>query len=236
MTTESRVIERPRMCVRLPVGPLTLAADLRLPWAPVGVVLFCQVSGRHSPRADFVARELGHHGFATLLVDLLTRDEEAVDVQTGQYRLDIDLLAARILAASGWLAEQPETRGLPLGYFAVSVGAAAAVSAAARIPERVRAIVCRGAWLDLVLPSLPRVQAPTLLIVGSRDRWALQVNTAALAELKCRKRLEVVPGAAHLFKEPDAIDRVAGLACTWFSLWLSGSNEPTQHRSPSVAP
>jgi dienelactone hydrolase len=206
--------------VQFPAGGLALMADLQVPLDASGVVLFCQVSGRHSARARFIADALERHGFATMLVDLLTREEEAIDVQTGQYRLDIDLLAGRILAATEWLSEQPETRELPLGYFGVSVGAAAAMVAASRLSSRVAAIVCRGGRIDFCTAALPGVHAPTLLIVGSRDHWVLQVNTAALADLKCRKRLDVVPGAAHLFKEPGAIDAVARLTCEWFTRWL----------------
>lgn len=218
--------------MELHAGGLTLMADLQVPLEASGVILFCQVSGRHSPRARFIADALARQGFATLIVDLLTREEEAIDVQTGQYRLDIELLAERILAATAWLSEQPETRELLIGYFGVSVGAAAAMVAASRIPSRVAAIVCRGGRIDFCTDALPRVQAPTLLIVGSRDHWVLQVNTAALADLKCPKRLDVVSGAAHLFKEPDAIDAVACLACGWFSRWFRSEAGRKKARNP----
>jgi putative phosphoribosyl transferase len=215
--------------VRVQAGSATLEGDLEIPEAAVGVVLFAHGSGsgRHSPRNRFVARELQAAGLATFLMDLLTPEEEAVDVRTGHLRFDIPLLAERLVAASRWLAADPSTRGLRVGYFGASTGAGAALVAAASEPDRVGAVVSRGGRPDLAGDSLPPVLAPTLLIVGGRDLIVLDLNRAAMAGMRTEVRLEIVPGATHLFEEPGALEAVARLARDWFLRYLP---EPVSQR------
>jgi putative phosphoribosyl transferase len=204
--------------VRLQAGSVTLEGDLEIPEAAVGVVLFAHGSGsgRHSPRNRFVARELQVAGLATFLIDLLTAEEEEVDRDTAHLRFDIPLLAERLVAATHWLAADPSTRGLNVGYFGASTGAAAALVAAAVEPDRVGAVVSRGGRPDLAGDALPRVRAPTLLIVGGRDLAVLDLNRAAMARMRTEVRLEIVPGATHLFEEPGTLEAVAHLARDWF--------------------
>jgi dienelactone hydrolase len=178
-------------------------------------------SSRFSPRNRFVADVLEQAGLATLLMDLLTPQEEAVDELTAHLRFDIGLLTARLVAASDWLTEQPDTRHLALGYFGASTGAAAALVAAAKRADLVRAVVSRGGRPDLAGPALPRVRAPTLLIVGSRDEEVIELNRAAFEQLRCEKLLEIVPGATHLFEEPRTLEKVAELARDWFVRYLA---------------
>jgi putative phosphoribosyl transferase len=213
-------IERP---VRVAVGPVVLAGDLRVPARATAVVLFAHGSGssRRSPRNRHVAQQLGDAGLATLLIDLLTPSEEALDARTGRLRFDIRLLAERLLGATDWLGQQPGTRGLRLGYFGASTGAAAALVAAAVRPRRVGAIVSRGGRPDLAGPALPRVVAPTLLIVGGHDVGVIGLNRQALDHLRGPKRLAVVPAATHLFEEPGALDQIARLAREWFAQHLA---------------
>jgi pimeloyl-ACP methyl ester carboxylesterase len=153
---------------------------------------------------------------ATLLIDLLTLDEEAIDAPTGHLRFDIDLLAERLVDATDWLTQYPDSQYLPIGYFGASTGAAAALVAATERPDVVSAVVSRGGRPDLAGPALMRVRAPTLLIVGGNDVQVIQLNRAALAQLRCEKQLVIVPGATHLFEEPGALDEVARLAREWF--------------------
>ncbi len=206
------------VAVRVPVGQVALDGDLTLPGGAAGVVLFAHGSGssRHSPRNRYVAQVLQQGGLATLLMDLLTVDEERVDLQTRRLRFDIGLLAERLVLAIDWLAEASATRGLNVGLFGASTGGGAALVAAAQQPERVQAVVSRGGRPDLAGVALPHVQAATLLIVGGADTPVLTLNEQALAQLRCEKRLEVVPGATHLFEEPGALEQVAGLARDWF--------------------
>jgi dienelactone hydrolase len=216
--------ERP---VTVPAGDAALQGDLTLPKEARGIVLFAHGSGssRMSPRNRRVARMLNEASLATLLVDLLTEEEEAVDSRTGYLRFDIALLARRLIGATDWLAEQPETRALPLGYFGASTGAAAALVAAAERPEATRAVVSRGGRPDLAGPALSRVRAPTLLIVGGRDFQVIELNRRAFAEIRAEKQLVIVPGATHLFEEPGALDEVARLARRWFQRYLAGVEE-----------
>jgi dienelactone hydrolase len=209
--------------VRLAIGRLALEGDLRLPETASGVVVFAHGSGssRFSPRNRFVASVLEQAGLATLLMDLLTRDEEAIDEQTAHLRFDIGLLAQRLVAATDWLGQQPDTRHLPIGYFGASTGAGAALVAAAERPAVVRAIVSRGGRPDLAGSALARVRAPTLLIVGGRDEVVIELNRAAFELLPVEKRLEIVPGATHLFEEPGTLEVVARLARDWFVRHLS---------------
>jgi dienelactone hydrolase len=205
------------------VGETTLDGNLTLPASPIGVVLFAHGSGssRHSPRNRYVARVLNEAGLATLLVDLLTPEEEAVDSRTGHLRFNIELLANRLLGAAEWLKMLPQTRQLAIGYFGASTGAAAALVAAAERPELARAVVSRGGRPDLAGEALPRVQAPTLLIVGGNDFQVIELNRVALAQLRCEKQLIIIPAATHLFEEPNALEEVARLARVWFETHLA---------------
>jgi putative phosphoribosyl transferase len=196
----------------------TLDGDLAIPAETRGIILFAHGSGssRHSPRNKFVARELNDSGLATLLLDLLTRREEAIDIQTAELRFDISLLAERLLAASKWVKRQRDLSALPVGYFGASTGAAAALVAAAQRPQDVAAVVSRGGRPDLAERSLSTVAAPTLLIVGGDDTEVIELNKQAYAKLRCEKELAIVPGAGHLFEEPGALVRVSELARKWF--------------------
>jgi putative phosphoribosyl transferase len=224
-TEEPSAAGEREVAVEVPgVGPLQrLQGDLVVPAAAAGVVLFAHGSGssRHSPRNRAVATALQRRGLATLLIDLLTPEEERLEARTRHLRFDIGLLAGRLALVTGWLAEDSATAALPLGYFGASTGAAAALVAAAEQPRRVRAVVSRGGRPDLAGPVLRGVVAPTLLIVGSRDQTVLALNTSAAAELGGDHRLEVVEGATHLFEEPGALEEVARLAGDWLTTWLS---------------
>jgi putative phosphoribosyl transferase len=205
--------------VRIPVGTVAVDGDLDVPGAAGGVVLFAHGSGssRRSPRNRYVAEVLQHARLATLLLDLLTPEEEAIDEQTAHLRFDIGLLARRLILAADWLQAHNETADLPIGCFGASTGAAAALIAAAGRAGVVRAVVSRGGRPDLAADALDRVDAPTLLIVGELDSHVLELNERALRRLGAAvKRLEIVPGATHLFPEPGAIEQVAQLACGWF--------------------
>ena len=205
--------------VRLDAADAVLAGDLTVPADASGVVVFAHGSGssRHSPRNRAVAGALQQAELATLLMDLLTGEEEAADARTGHLRFDIALLARRLLGAARWLSAQPATGDLPWGCFGASTGGGAALVAAAERPRGLRAVVSRGGRPDLAGEALARVETPTLLIVGGDDRVVLDLNRRALAEITAEKRLEVVAGATHLFEEAGALDRVAALAADWFS-------------------
>jgi len=211
--------------VRVPADQLMLEGNLNLPEAARGIVLFAHGSGssRFSPRNQHVARMLNQERLATLLIDLLTREEEAVDEHTAQLRFDIGLLAERVVVTSDWLKQYRDTQDLQLGYFGASTGAAAALVAAAERPNIVSAVVSRGGRPDLAGPALPRVKAPTLLIVGGRDVKVIELNEAALGQLRCDKRITIVAGATHLFEEPGTLDEVARLARDWFKRSLVSS-------------
>lgn len=211
--------------VQLAVDSVTLEGDLTIPDQAEGIVLFAHGSGssRHSPRNRFVAELLQGQGLATLLFDLLTPDEEIIDRQTRELRFDIELLAERLGGATAWVAEQPETENLPTGYFGASTGAAAALMAAARQPERIEAVVSRGGRPDLAGEALDQVEAPTLFIVGGNDRQVLRLNVQAASRLSlpaAEKKVEVIAGAGHLFEEPGALEQVAQLAGEWFRTQL----------------
>jgi len=205
-------------------GSVTLEGNLSIPDRARAVILFAHGSGssRHSPRNRFVARVLTDAGLATLLTDLLTADEEEVDEVTRHLRFDITLLAQRLVAITDWLALQPEAQEMQIGYFGASTGAAAALVAAAERPAVVGAIVSRGGRPDLAGPALPRVRAPTLLIVGGHDFPVLELNRQALRELRVEAELSIVPGATHLFEEPGALEEVARLSAQWFTRHLGG--------------
>jgi putative phosphoribosyl transferase len=216
--------------VRITVGGVALDGDLAPP-AGGGVVLFAHGSGssRHSPRNRQVARQLQEAGLGTLLMDLLTADEERVDLRSRELRFDIDLLAGRLVGAVDWLAARLG-QGPRLGLFGASTGAAAALVAAARRPERVAAVVSRGGRPDLAGPALERVRAPTLLVVGGADTTVLALNRQAAGRLAAPCRLEVVAGASHLFPEPGALEQVARLATGWFTAHLGSGGGPGQDR------
>jgi dienelactone hydrolase len=197
---------------------VVLSGDLAIPTGAKGIVLYAHGSGssRHSPRNQFVAREIQASGTATLLFDLLTREEELDDEQDGHLRFDIGLLARRLVAATRWVSSNADTQHLGVGYFGASTGGAAALVAAAELGSSVDAVVSRGGRPDLAGAALARVQAPTLLIVGGKDDLVLELNQEACDQLRCKKELVVVPGATHLFEEPGTLDRVASLAAKWF--------------------
>jgi dienelactone hydrolase len=216
-----------------------LEGNLAIPPRASGVVMFAHGSGssRHSPRNRAVARALNDGGLATLLVDLLTPGEESVDEQTGHLRFDIDLLADRLVEAADWLTANEETRSLPIGLFGASTGGGAALVAAAQRPNTVRAVVSRGGRPDLAGPALSRVRVPTLLIVGGRDHVVIDLNREAFARLRCEKKLEIVPGATHLFEEPGALEEVARLARDWFRRYLrppGAAVRPSREREPEA--
>ena len=208
--------------VKVPSGPVVLEGTLSLPDGARGLVLFAHGSGssRFSPRNRHVARILNEAILATLLIDLLTPAEEALDLRSAHLRFDIGLLAERLVASTDWLIQHPGTRRFQIGYFGASTGGGAALMAAATRPQIVGAVVSRGGRPDLAGPSLSRVRAPTLLIVGGNDVQVIDLNRAALAQLHCEKQLVIVPEAGHLFEEPGALDQVAQLARGWFERHL----------------
>ncbi len=204
--------------VRLPAGAVTLEGNLGLPDDARGIVLFAHGSGsgRHSPRNRYVAEALREAGLATLLIDLLTSEEEEIDLRTRQLRFDIGLLAERLTGATDWLTQTPSTQDLRIGYFGASTGAGAALVAAAERPEKVGAVVSRGGRPDLAGDALSHVRAPTLLIVGGNDEPVIGMNREAMEQIRAEKDLEIVPGASHLFEEPGTLEEVARLAAGWF--------------------
>jgi putative phosphoribosyl transferase len=238
--------QSPPAPVRIPAGNVELDGDLTLPPDARGLVLFAHGSGssRHSSRNRFVAAELNQAGLATLLFDLLTLTEEQADARTGHLRFDIGLLADRLAAATDFAAAQTGTRGLPVGYFGASTGGGAALVAAAARPHAVRAVVSRGGRPDLADDALPRVRAPTLLIVGGNDVPVIGMNQAAMGRMTCPVRLEIIPRATHLFEEPGALEQVAAQAADFFGQHLPppddqgpdplAISQSRQHRLPSA--
>jgi putative phosphoribosyl transferase len=204
--------------ISVPGDGVAIDGDLVVPPQAGLVVLFAHGSGssRHSPRNRAVAAALQEAGLATLLMDLLTEEEERRDVLTAEHRFDIGLLGQRLMTAVDWLAGHPETAGLPVALFGASTGAAAALVAAAGRPERVRSVVSRGGRPDLAGAALGRVRAPVLLIVGGEDHEVMQLNRTAADMLQAPHEIYVVPGATHLFEEPGALDEVAAAAREWF--------------------
>jgi dienelactone hydrolase len=202
-----------------------LSGNVTIPENAVALVLFAHGSGssRLSPRNQFVARTLNLAGLATLLFDLLTPEEEALDIRTREHRFNIGLLAERLVHAAKWARQQEKTRDLHIGYFGSSTGGAAALVAAAELPQDVGAVVSRGGRPDLAGNALPKVQAPTLLIVGGNDDVVIELNEMARDQIRCDVKLEIIAGATHLFEEPGALEQVAKLASDWFSLRLGSS-------------
>jgi dienelactone hydrolase len=206
--------------VHIAAGRATLDGNLTIVDGATALVLFAHGSGssRHSSRNQFVARTLNNSGLATLLFDLLTPDEELIDVRTAELRFNIGLLAERLVHATRWARQEQQTCDLRIGYFGSSTGGGAALVAAAKLPRDVGAVVSRGGRPDLAGEALPKVQAPTLLIVGGNDDIVIELNEQARDQMRCEVKLEIVPGATHLFEEPGALERVAQLASDWFSL------------------
>jgi putative phosphoribosyl transferase len=205
--------------VRIPAGPAVLEGNLIIPDNATALVLFVHGSGssRHSPRNQFVARQLNNTGLATLLFDLLTAEEELLDMRTAEHRFNITLLAERLIHATKWAQQQKQTRDLRIGYFGSSTGGGAALVAAAELPDDVDAIVSRGGRPDLAGDALPKVKTPTLLIVGGEDHVVIELNEQARRQMLCEVKLEIIPGATHLFEEPGALERIAALASDWFT-------------------
>jgi putative phosphoribosyl transferase len=214
--------------VQIPAGRATLSGNLTIPENAMVLVLFAHGSGssRHSPRNQFVARTLNNAGLATLLFDLLTPEEESIDARTAELRFNIGLLAERLVHATKWAKQQEQTRDLRIGFFGSSTGGSAALVAAAEIPKDVGAVVSRGGRPDLADEALPKVQAATLLIVGGNDDVVIELNEQARDRMRCEVKLEIVPGATHLFEEPGALEKVAKLASDWFLLHAAGSAGP----------
>ena len=209
--------------VQIQAGQAALSGNLTIPEGATALVLFAHGSGssRHSPRNQFVARTLNQAGLATLLFDLLTREEEATDMRTGEHRFNIGLLAERLIHATRWAKQEEKTRGLRIGYFGSSTGGGAALVAAAEIPQDVAAVVSRGGRPDLAGEALPKVQTPTLLIVGGGDDVVIELNEMARDQMRCEVKLEIVPGETHLFEEPGALEKVAEMASDWFVTHLA---------------
>jgi putative phosphoribosyl transferase len=204
--------------VRIPVDDDFIEGNLHVPTDAKGVVLFAHGSGssRFSPRNQYVANVLNNANIATLLIDLLTSEEDAIDMRTRQYRFDIELLTKRLINAAKWLKKNPETKKLSLGLFGSSTGAAAALIAAAKLPIDVATVVSRGGRPDLAMEHLKDVRAPSLFIVGGRDTVVIDLNKKAMAQVSAEKKLEIVAGATHLFEEPGKLEEVARLATEWF--------------------
>jgi len=209
--------------IRVPIESGDLPGDLTIPPGATGLVLFAHGSGssRHSSRNQFVARSLEIHRFGTLLIDLLTPDEDAIDRRTAGLRFDIGLLAGRLVQMIDWLGRDPRTSTLRIGLFGASTGGGAALVAASDRPTRVMAVVSRGGRPDLANGALPRVQTPTLLIVGGDDRQVIAMNENAMRRMRASVTLRIIPGATHLFEEPGALEDVAALAAEWFGKYLS---------------
>jgi dienelactone hydrolase len=208
--------------VSVPVGEVKLKGNLVIPNGATAIVLFAHGSGssRHSPRNRYVAEVLQQAGLATLLIDLLTLEEEEIDLRTRHLRFDIAFLASRLVGATDWLIQNPDTQHLKVGYFGASTGGGAALVAATQRPETVQAIVSRGGRPDLAPLVLPQVKAPTLLIVGGYDLPVIAMNEDALEQLQTSKRLVIIPNASHLFEEPGKLAAVAQLASEWFTHYL----------------
>jgi dienelactone hydrolase len=204
--------------VTIPSGGAAVKGNLEVPEGAKGIVVFAHGSGssRFSSRNIYVAGLMNKKGIATLLIDLLTAEEESVDEYTGQYRFDVEMLAERLVDSTQWLKKNPATKNLAIGYFGASTGAAAALIAAAKLPDEIKAVVSRGGRPDLAGKHLSKVKAPTLLIVGGDDTEVIELNKQALKLILVEKKLEVVPGATHLFEEPGKLLEAAKLAIDWF--------------------
>ncbi len=207
---------------RIPVGDVELEGNLNLPPDAIGIVLFAHGSGssRFSPRNQYVAKQFNAQKIGTLLFDLLTVEEEEIDMVTAEYRFNINLLAERLIGATQWLKNDPQTQNQNLGYFGASTGAAAALIAAAKLPNDVSAVVSRGGRPDLAGEYLAGVVAPTLLLVGGLDVEVIELNRQAMAQMPAEKKLVIIPGATHLFEEPGKLEEVANFSIDWFRRYL----------------
>jgi pimeloyl-ACP methyl ester carboxylesterase len=223
MSTNMTISSKSEHVVYIPIGRIKLEGELIIPAAAKGIVLFAHGSGssRLSPRNQFVAKFLREQQLATLLIDLLTAEEDKVDQINRELRFNIDLLAERLTGITQWLLQDAPTKALHMGYFGSSTGAAAALIAAAKMGKSVSAVVSRGGRPDLANLYLSQVQAPTLLIVGGADEGVIELNQVAYDLLQCKKKLEIVPQATHLFEESGKLEKVADLASKWFVKYLS---------------
>ncbi len=208
--------------VKIPIGSVVLEGNLTVPSGAKGVVLFAHGSGssRFSPRNQYVAKFFNAQKIGTLLFDLLTNEEDQEDIETAEYRFNINLLAERLIGATEWLNKDPDTKNIVFGYFGASTGAAAALIAAAKLPNDIAAVVSRGGRPDLAANYLPRVVAPTLLLVGGLDTVVIELNRQAMEQMSAEKKLVIIPGATHLFEEPGKLEEVAKLSTDWFLRYL----------------
>ncbi len=207
------------VAVRIPVGGAIVEGNLNVPSDAKGVVLFAHGSGssRFSPRNQYVAKQFNKVNIGTLLFDLLTNEEDQADLETAEYRFNIGLLSKRLIAATEWLKKDPKTNNCAYGYFGASTGAAAALIAAAKLPNDIAAVVSRGGRPDLAAQYLPQVVAPTLLLVGGLDDEVIELNQQAMAQMTAfEKKLIIIPEATHLFEEPGKLEEVAKLSADWF--------------------
>jgi putative phosphoribosyl transferase len=204
--------------VRIPIDNVVVEGNLTLPSGTKSMVLFAHGSGssRFSPRNQYVARAFYAQKIGTLLFDLLTNEEDQEDLETAEYRFNINLLARRLIGATQWLKKDPQTKNLALGYFGASTGAAAALVAAAKLPNDIAAVVSRGGRPDLAADYLPKVVAPTLLLVGGLDIEVIELNRQAMERMSAEKKLVIIPGATHLFEEPGKLEEVAKISADWF--------------------
>jgi pimeloyl-ACP methyl ester carboxylesterase len=216
------VVNEIQETVRIPMDSIILEGDLEIPEGAEGLVIFAHGSGssRHSIRNKTVAKMLRQNKMATLLFDLLTPEEEEIDNVTAHLRFDIDLLSERLIGTTDWVLQNPATKNLNIGYFGASTGAAAALIAASKRPDKIAAVVSRGGRPDLADQALSGVEAPTLLIVGGKDYQVIDMNREALKMLNCKKELQIIPGATHLFEEEGALEEVAKIAGNWFVEYL----------------
>lgn len=222
MTSRATSLHQKAAPVRIPLGDISLQGNLEIPAHALGLVIFVHGSGssRFSPRNMHVAAELNQHGLATLLLDLLTHEEQEIDSETMEFRFDIPLLAARSTAAAKWALDQPETSHLRIGLFGASTGTAAALITASVLKDSIAAVVSRGGRPDLAEDALEEIVAPTLLIVGGEDRLVLDLNRQALPRIPAECDLHIVPGATHLFEEPGTMEEVARVSADWFVRYL----------------
>jgi len=209
--------------ITININNISLEGILSIPEKAQGIVLFAHGSGssRHSPRNTYVAESLNNVGLATLLFDLLTAEEEAVDIHTREFRFDINLLTERLKVTTDWVIQNPETQDLHIGYFGSSTGAASALVAASQRQDIIKAIVSRGGRPDLAGVALAEVKAPTLLIVGGNDFAVIDMNQEAMAQMHSKTKLEIISGATHLFEEPGTLDEVINHAAAWFTKYLT---------------
>ena len=208
--------------VKIPIGSVVVEGNLTVPSGAKGVVLFAHGSGssRFSPRNQYVAKFFNAQKIGTLLFDLLTNEEDQEDIETAEYRFNINLLAERLIGATEWLNKDPDTKNIVFGYFGASTGAAAALIAAVKLPNDIAAVVSRGGRPDLAANYLPRVVTPTLLLVGGLDTVVIELNRQAMEQMSAEKKLVIIPGATHLFEEPGKLEEVAKLSTDWFLRYL----------------